>query len=65
MGHALAEMVNRALSFDDDVTGLVVPAVGNGTEREHCGHGEMLSQPGEQPVGAVHHRRQCVEALSW
>ena len=54
---------NRALPFDDDVIGLVVRAVGYGAEREHFGHGEMLSQLGGQQVGAVHHRRQCVEAL--
>ena len=63
MGHALAEMVNRALPFEDDVIGLVVRTVGYGAERVHVGHGEMLSQPGDQQVGAVHHRRQCVEAL--
>ena len=59
----MTEMVNRALPFEDDVIGLVVRAVGYGAEREHFGHGEMLSQPGGQQVGAVHHRRQCVEAL--
>jgi len=62
-GHALAEMVNRAVPFEDAVIGLVVRAVGYGAEREHVGHGEMLSQPGGQQVGAVHHRRPCVEEL--
>jgi hypothetical protein len=48
-GHALAEMVNRALPFEDDVIGLVVRAVGHGTDREHLDHREMLSQSGSRP----------------
>ena len=61
----MAEMVNRALSFEDDVIGLVVRAVGYGAEREHFGHGELLSQPGGQQVGAAHQRRRGVAALDW
>jgi aminoglycoside phosphotransferase (APT) family kinase protein len=50
-------VVNPALPFDIEMIGLLVRAVGYGTEREHLGHGEMLFQP----VGAVHHRRQSIE----
>lgn len=60
--HRRATLRPRWLPFEDDVIGLVVRAVGYGAEREHFGHGEMLSQPGGQQVGAVHHRRRCVEA---
>ena len=56
-------MINRALPFEDETIGLVVRAVGYGAEREYFGHREMLSQPGGQQVGAVHLRRQCLEAL--
>ena len=58
-GHALAEMVNRALPFEDDVIGHVVRAVGYSAEREHFGDGEMLSQPGGQQVGVVHPAPGC------
>ena len=62
-GPRLGRDGQSCLTIEDDVIGLVVRAVGYGAEREHFGHGEMLSRPGGQQVGAVHHRRQCVEAL--
>jgi len=59
-GHALAAMVDRAVSCEDDAIGRVVRAVGSGAEQEHFGHGAMLAQPGGRRVGAVRQRRQCV-----
>ncbi len=56
-------MVKRAVSCENDASGLVVQAVGSGAEREHVGHGELLPPSGGQQVEAVHQRRRCVAAL--